>query len=194
MPGSMPPGGGGGDGTPILEAATTVFPDVYPSDYSWEPTAFQSVLDLANGSRQVTEFSPDLQRVFSLRYAMEDDDFLWRQLMPHFNANKAATFSFFDFWQIPWPEGMPFATGDGISRTFYPPAKEVEGLTIFVDGTAHDDLTPESGASLAWTALRARRKFTVWYYGGPNTPPKLKPLPIDGGIWGAELQLIEELA
>ena len=54
--------------------------------------------------------------------------------------------------------------------------------------------TPAAGAVLTWTAARARRKFPVSYYGGQNTPATIKPVPVEGGLWGAELQFIEEIA
>jgi hypothetical protein len=193
-------------------AIAYLFPDIEPSEYSWEPAGFQSVVDLANGSRQVTEFSPFNQRTFSLRYSMEDESAMWTSVYPHFDANKARRFSFFDFWSIPWVTLIPFATGDGVTRTFYVSAKETTGLAIFVGGVSkpftlagigpegEDGITlsvantPALGAQLAWTAARARRKFQVWYFGGANAPARIKPVPIEGGLWGAELQLIEEVA
>jgi hypothetical protein len=144
---------------------------------------------------------------------MEDEHALWELIVPHFEACKSVPFTFFDFWLIPWPTPLSLATGDGATRTFYVPAKESQGLVVRVDGTPRaasvaagigpegEDAvtfsvadTPASGALLTWTAARARRRFVVWYFGGANSPARIKPIPVEGGLWGVELQLIEEIA
>ena len=191
---------------------TNVFPDIEPSDYSWEASPVATVLDLANRSRQVNETSPRLQRLFNLRYTMEDDGVVWEELFPHFEAQRSTIFPFFDFWSIPWATPIPFATGDGETTTFVVPAAATEGLAVLVDGLPRaftllaaegadgEDVivfaggsTPSPGAVISWSAAYARRRFPVWYYGGANTPPTFKPLPIEGGHWALDVQLIEDI-
>jgi hypothetical protein len=191
----------------------SLFPDIYPSvEYFWAPRAQQNVLDLANGSRQVNETSPFLQREFTLRYGAEDDAEFWGLIFPHFEANRGGIFSFYDFWLIPHATPVRFAIGDGATRTFTLPAKEAEDVVIRVNNAPRSAMllgdagvegetlvtfsvadTPALGSVLTWTAARARRKFRVSYYGGPNTPATIKPIPVEGGLWGTELQLIEEI-
>jgi hypothetical protein len=191
----------------------TPFPDLYPSlEYFWEFEADQTVLDLANKSRQVNQHSPFDRRVFTLRYGMEDDHEMWEVLMPHFSANKAQIFPLFDFWRIPWPDPLHVATGNGSIRRFTLPAKETTGVvarvanavraaTLF-SGTGPDGAdeieftpanTPATGAEIAFTASFARRRFLVWYFGGQNAPASIKPTPVEGGLWGADIQLIEDI-
>jgi len=189
------------------------FPDLYPSlEYFWESEADQTVLDLANKSRQVNQHSPYDRRRFTLRYGMEDDATMWQVLYPHYDAHKGETFTFFDFWRIPWARPIHVATGDGSTRRFMLPAKECEGLvarvgptttaaTLFsgtgVEGADEIEFsaasTPAAGSDISFTAAYARRRFLVWYDGGPNSAATVKPVPVDGGLWGVEIHLVEEI-
>jgi hypothetical protein len=190
------------------------FPDIYPSlDYFWVPEADQTVLDLANRSRQVNQHSPYDRRRFTMHYGMEDDHTMWEVLMPHYDAHKGERFSFFDFWRIPWPREIHVATGDESTSRFALPAKEVEGAVVRVGGIVIPALAatlfvgtgPEgedeiqlsavapAGADITFTASYARRKFTVWYDGGASAPATVKPVPVEGGLWGLELALVEDI-
>ena len=185
------------------------FPELVPDGYAWTPQSFQTRIDLANGEQQIHEPYPGIQRVFEFEYSMLERAEMWQQLMPHFYANKARPFTLFDFWEIPWVD-EPFATGDGSSAVFYLPAKAVEGLTVYVNANAtpvtlapglgaegEDRITfasaPPAGARLAFSCSSSRRRFTVTYFAGPNTPPQLQPVPLEGGLWGARFQLIERI-
>jgi hypothetical protein len=187
------------------------FPDVYPSlEYFWEPEADQTVIDLGNKSRQVNQHSPFDRRRFTLRYGMEDDATMWQVLYPHYDAHKGETFTFFDFWRIPWARSIHVATGNGATRRFTLPAKECEAVSSRVGSTATpatlfsgtgiegaDEIeftsAPATGADISFTVAYARRRFTVWYDGGPNEAATVKPVPVEGGLWGAEIHLIEDI-
>lgn len=189
----------------------TTFPELEPDDYHWSATAFQTRANLANGETQINEPHPALQRVFDVGYSMLEAPEMWQQLVPHFEANKGRTFTLLDFWEIPWVD-QKLGTGDGATRIFLVPAKAIQGLVIKVSGvvktpTFVPDIGPESegqitfaladtpaaGAPILWSAASARRRFTVLYYSGPNTPPRFDPIPIDGGLWGARFQLLEKI-
>jgi len=185
-----------------------VFPELQPDTEKRARQGFHTRLRIADGGLQSNVPHPVLQYFLSLDWSTLVDTDL-DTIVAHFEANRDAIFTYFEFVPRAIAAGTSIGTGSGSSgQVIALPSKATSGLLIAVNGVNFTNFTFSAGSgvdgedritttsaitagaaiTMSATNTTTRRRHYVWY-----TTEKLEEVQVEANIYALHIDLEDKL-